>query len=77
MIDEHDPRILEAKARDFLHNIRPDQYKQMSKADINEYCEIKAKSAIQYAKNLMTCGVSEPEAWNLAIRSCILESESD
>lgn len=76
-ISLHDPAILEGKAAKLVRQNQPKLYKSMTKAELTEYCERKAKRAKEYAENLMQVGIWEEEAWNRAIRLEILESESD
>jgi hypothetical protein len=48
-----------------------------SQAELDEYCRLKAEAARRYADNLMAAGEPDFIAWNRAIRSEILESESN
>jgi hypothetical protein len=64
---------LEAKARDFLRENKPKLFKQLTKKELQEMCEDKTKSAMDYARRLG----GGPDAWNRAIRLEILESETD
>jgi len=69
---------LEAKALKFFKECKPKQYRQMQKdGDLKEVCQLRAKATRRYALSLMENGVWETEAWNRAIRTKILESDSD
>ncbi len=67
---------LEAKALNFIRRNKPEARK-MSQVDIAEWVTLKAKAARAEAESLIASGVWDQEAWNRAIRSQILESESD
>jgi hypothetical protein len=45
--------------------------------ELDEYLNLKAKQAKDYAKNLIASGEWENQAWNRAERLIIMESESD
>ncbi|HSW58703.1 MAG TPA: hypothetical protein VLH15_09885 [Dehalococcoidales bacterium] len=77
MIDDNDPRILAGKAERFLRNNHPYDYKHMSRKEVDEYCQAKAEAAKEMAEALINSGVAPESAWNQAIRSEILESETD
>lgn len=69
---------LEEKVVNYLKDCKRKSYRQMKKdGDLEEYIQIQVDSTIRAAQNLMKCGANESEAWNRAIRSVILESESD
>jgi hypothetical protein len=69
---------LKAKALRFLRTCRAKEYRELSRSgDLPEAVSLKVKGAQDYAQSLMATGVWETEAWNRAIRSEILESESD
>lgn len=69
---------LEAKALYFVRTCKPKEHKRMKEsAELEEYCQLKANAARRYAENLMTTGEPDFIAWNRAIRSEILESETD
>jgi len=68
---------LEAMALNYLKRNDKKTYQSMNRAEIAEYCKLKADAATREAKNLITCGVWDQEAWNRAIRSQVLGSDSD
>jgi hypothetical protein len=68
---------LESKALNFIKRCKKKDCKTMSKEEISEWATLKAKAARRYAQNLIASGVWVQEAWNRAIRSEILESETD
>ncbi|GEM_PF-2675358 len=69
---------LEAKAEYFLKTSRAKEYRAAKKSgELQEWIQIKVKAAKEMAESLIGGGVWEGEAWNRAIRSQILESESD
>lgn len=69
---------LERKALKFIRECKPREYKKMKElGEVEEYCRGKAEAAINYAESLIGGGMYPGQAWNMAIRSQILESESD
>ena len=69
---------LEGKAEDFMRDNHPQEFRKMTKAgELKGYLTSKANAARRQAENLILAGVWDQEAWNRAIRSAILESESD
>jgi hypothetical protein len=69
---------LEAKALYFVRTCKPKSYKQMKQlGEVEEYCKLKAKIARATAESLIATGEPDMIAWNRAIRSEILESETD
>ena len=49
----------------------------MNQKELNELISLKAKAAKRYAENLIEQGTPDFVAWPMAIRSQILETESD
>ena len=68
---------LEAKALSFIRLCKKKDCKTMSKSEINEWATLKANAARTEAEGLIASGIWDQEAWNRAIRSQILESETD
>lgn len=69
---------LEAKALKFIKENKPREYRKMKALrELSEYCQLKAERARKQAESLIADGIWDKEAWNLAIRQVILESESD
>lgn len=70
---------LVAKAIRYLRQNKPQEYKSLKEegGGVYQYALAKAQAAERYAANLITEGKSPTEAWNMAIRQEILESESD
>lgn len=68
---------LESQALDFIKRFKKKDIKGMSKAEVNEWATLKAEAAKRLAENLIYSGEFPGPAWNRAIRSEILESESD
>ena len=69
---------LELKALNFYKKHRPKEYQRLeTNHELKVACHLKAENAIRYAQDLIASGVLEVEAWDLAIRSKILESEND
>ena len=62
---------LEVKALTFLKG------RKMSPKDKTDLAKLKAKAAKRYAENLIEQGTPDFVAWPMAIRSQILETESD
>ncbi len=69
---------LEAQALDFSKKCKPKEYREMKKdGSLQEVCQLAARAAQSYAERLIKNGMWEREAWNMAIRQDILQSESD
>ncbi len=69
---------LGAKALDFFKTCKPKEYREMKKdGSLQEVCQLAARAAQRYAQNLIGSGMWGREAWNMAIRQEILQSESD
>jgi hypothetical protein len=68
---------LEAQALKFQRENKPKEYRTMSQKDRKELANLKAKAAKRYAENLIESGTPDFVAWPMAIRSQILETESD
>jgi hypothetical protein len=68
---------LETKALNFIKRNKKKACKTMTKGEISEWARLKANAARTEADGLMASGVWDQEAWNRAIRSQILESETD
>jgi hypothetical protein len=69
---------LEEKALNYLKTCLPKDYRQMKKdGELEENIRLRVKAAKSYAESLIKGGMFEGEAWNLAIRQEILDSESD
>jgi len=69
---------LAAKALNYIKSCKPEAYRQMKEdGDLEEYCRLKAKAALREAETLIASGEPDFIAWNRAIRSEILESETD
>ena len=69
---------LEAQALDFFKRCKPKEYREMKRdGSLQEVCQLVAEAAQRYAQNLTGSGMWEREAWNMAIRQEILQSESD
>lgn len=77
MGERHSQAVLVQQALDFIKANKKNDIKGMSKAEIMEWAELKAREAPSEAEALMKSGVWEEETWNRAIRSQILESETD
>ncbi len=76
--NEPSQESLEAQALDFFKRCKPKEYREMKKdGSLREVCQLRARAAKRYAENLIQCGVWEREAWNMAVRQEILESETD
>jgi len=80
-IEEYQPPTqseLENKALNFVKTNKPRYYRDLKKTGkLKEYCQRRATKAMSYAKSLIVNGMSEGEAWNMAIRQKILELKSD
>ena len=80
-IEEYQPPTqseLENKALNFVKTNKPRYYRDLKKTGkLKEYCRRRATKAMSYAKSLIVNGMSEGEAWNMAIRQEILELKSD
>jgi hypothetical protein len=68
---------LEVKALDFLKVKYGKKYRNMDQKEMKETALLKAKAAKRYAENLIEQGTPDFVAWPMAIRSQILETESD
>lgn len=69
---------LRVKAFEFLRDCKPKQFKAMVKdKSLKDVLDARVKACQEYAASLIATGVWEGEAWNLAIRRELLESESD
>ena len=69
---------LEAQALDYLKKCKPREYRELKKTgELQELCRLRADAARNYAESLIHQGMWEREAWPMAIRLEILESESD
>jgi len=69
---------LKEMALSFVKEAKPKEYHKMKKSgELGEYQRLKAKFAREEAEGLMSVGIWDQEAWNRAIRSQILESETD
>ena len=65
---------LAAKAEYFLKSCRPKEYREAKKSgELQEWVNLKVSSAQRYAQNLIETGESTEVAWDLAVRSRILE----
>lgn len=70
--------VLVLKALNFYKECKPKEYREMKKdGSLQEVCQMKAKAAKRYAESLIHQGMWNREAWNMAVRQEILESESD
>jgi len=80
-IEEYQPptqSALENKALNVVKTNKPRYYRDLKKTGkLKEYCQRRATKAMSYAKSLIVNGMSEGEAWNMAIRQEILELKSD
>jgi len=61
----------------YRENRRKDYRELRQNGGLDEAIALKVEAAQRASQNLMTSGEWEHEAWNRAIRSEILESESD
>ena len=61
-VDNYKPKV----CREFLKN-----------GDLEPYMETCARHTREYAENLIASGIYTGEAWNRAIRSRILDSDTD
>ena len=86
MLSTHEPPYptptdgdLWLKAMDFLRVCRPKVYKELSSSDegLEDLINSRIAACKRYAMNLIAGGTWEGEAWNLAIRQELLESETD
>jgi len=69
---------LQSIALEFLRENRRKEYRQLkASGELDEALALKVENCQRQAKNLMATGLWENEAWNRAIRSEILESESE
>ena len=69
---------LEEQALKFLRDCRPQEYKELkARGAVEEYCQQKVEAAQRAAENLISQGTFPPQAWNTAIRTEILECQSD
>ena len=69
---------LRQKALVFFKENKPKSYRQMKRDnELDEVLDMRARACQRYAQGLMEQGMWEGEAWNLAIRQEILESETD
>jgi hypothetical protein len=79
--DEFVPPTLEEladQAKGYYRTCKPKVYRQARKdGDLQELCMLKAKAAKNYAEELISSGENPGPAWMQAIRSEILESETD
>jgi len=70
--------VLKNKAETFLRTCRAKDYrKAKASGELQEWIGLKVQNCQDEAQSLMASGVWEQEAWNRAIRSQILESETD
>ena len=65
------------KALTNLKENKPNKYRAMTIPTRNQYAESAAKRAERYAKILISQGMFESDAWNMAIRQELLGTESD
>ena len=81
VIEEYQPPTqseLKNKALNFVKTNKPRYYRDLKKTGkLKEYCQRRATKAMSYAKSLIVNGMSEGEAWNMAIRQEMLELKSD
>jgi hypothetical protein len=79
-IEEYQPptqAALEYEALNFVKINKPRYYKDLKKTGkLKEHCQRRATKAMSYAKSLISNGMSEREAWDMAMRQ-ILELKSD
>lgn len=69
-----DDEELRQKALTFLKDVKPQEYRQLLRdGELQEMLRLKVQACKGYAKALG----GGPEAWNMAIRQELLESESD
>lgn len=69
---------LEYKALNFVKTNKPRYYRELKKSGkLKEHCQRKTTKAMGYAKNLISNGMLEEKAWNIAIREVILGLKSD
>lgn len=69
---------LRKQALDYVKENRRKSYRQMKEdGELEEYLSLKVNACRRQAFNLIESGVWENEAWNMAIREKILETESD
>ncbi|MDP3063833.1 MAG: hypothetical protein Q8O40_11590 [Chloroflexota bacterium] len=62
----------------FLKTCKPKAYRQVQRdGELDGWIELKVNAAKRLANNLMECGATPEDAWNRAVRSSILESETD
>lgn len=65
-------------AKKHLKDAHPKDYQAMqSDGSLNKWSLARATATREYANDLQTSGMGEQEAWNLAIRQELLETESD
>ena len=69
---------LREQALTFLKTCKKKEYRQLRRdGELEEMLALKVRAAKSQAEGLQHSGVWAGEAWNRAIRSAILESESD
>lgn len=74
----HGLESLAAQAETFFKECKPKAYRQMKKdGSLLEVCQLRAKAATNFANDMILQGMMPNRAWDIAIRSVILESESD
>ena len=65
---------LENEALNFVQRNKPRYYNDLRKTGkLKEYCQHKATKAMSHAKSLISNGMPESEAWDMAIRQEIME----
>lgn len=69
---------LELQALNFYKTYKREEYQRLKNAgELETLCHLKAENAMRFAQDSIAIGMSDNEAWNKAIRSEILESETD
>lgn len=69
---------LSLKASNFLRENRPEQWAAMKRdGTLQQTVKSRVEACKAYAASLIDGGMFEGEAWNMAIRKELLESESD
>lgn len=77
---EYPPSVesLRAKALAYIKECKPRDYRRMKRnGELEKYLDLAVEACQDYARRLIEQGMWEREAWNMAIRQEILESESD
>jgi hypothetical protein len=75
--ETHTIADLEGRWELYMRQNRAKEYRTMSPKDRSQTARLKARAATRYAENMIAGGTPDFVAWPMAIRSQILESESD